>query len=79
MPRKTKPKVLRANTSFAIGLRVIREGDLLPADSPFVKGREELFTPVEGAVIEQATAAPGEVRMVTPPKPEEADDDAESE
>jgi hypothetical protein len=47
-------KNLVAVTSFActVGKRdyVIRQGDLVPADHPLVKGREELFEPAgEGA------------------------------
>lgn len=39
---------------------MIRTGDILTADDPVVAGRERFFTPVE-----QATAAPGEVRTTT--------------
>ena len=63
--------------------RVLRPGDLVEADDPAVKGREDKFEtveanahratdrragkPVEG-VIEQATAAPGEKRAVSVPE-----------
>jgi hypothetical protein len=43
----------------------VREGDLVRAGHPLLKGREGLFKPAEGYVrfdVEQATAAPGEMR-----------------
>lgn len=44
--------------------RAVKPGDLVDATDPVVKGREHLFESPEGHV-EQATAAPGELRNVT--------------
>ena len=65
--------VLRAKTSFSVGnpdrtKHFVGEGTLVDSRDPIVKGREELFEPVEASVrsfIEQATANPGEARSVT--------------
>ena len=63
--------VLRCTAPFAYMVgntpRVLRAGDVVDADDPCVKGREDKFEPVEVAaeryrVVEQATAAPGEKR-----------------
>jgi hypothetical protein len=67
--------VLRCLASFAFtetdgGDRVYAAGDLVDSNDPAVKGREDLFEPVEATigrytnrrVVEQATAAPGEKR-----------------
>lgn len=49
---------VRATAPFlAAGRRMVRAGDIVQADDPVVAGRDRLFVPVE-----QATAAPGEVR-----------------
>jgi hypothetical protein len=44
---------------------------LVRADDPIVKGREDMFRPLAvgylaGGPVEQATAAPGEKREITP-------------
>ena len=49
-----KPKKLQAVTSFACtdakGVEhVVRQGDVVPAGHPAVKGREELFEPARTA------------------------------
>lgn len=65
--------ILRCTESFAgDDNRVVTAGSLVDADDPVVKGREHLFEPVETfmarrAGVEQATAAPGEVRTVKRP------------
>lgn len=55
---------LRALASFAATVGkveyFVRQGELLRADHPAVKGRAELFEPA--TPVEQATAAPGEKR-----------------
>lgn len=58
-----------ARTSFWTGREVVHQGNVLPADSHLVKGREAMFSSLDDAVgvVEQATAAPGEKR-VTPPR-----------
>ncbi len=68
--------ILRAREAFSYtdnrGIpRIVRPGDLVDDADPGVKGREHLFEPVEvaaaraTAVVEQATAAPGEKRTVS--------------
>ena len=67
------PAVLRANTSFAVFddlgqvERIFNPGDVVLADDPMVKGRENHFEPVEIAAgrfanVEEATAEPGAMR-----------------
>lgn len=52
-----------AKTAFSAGvLGFVHKGQEVPEDSPLFAGREVLFERVE-----QATAAPGEVRDVVPP------------
>ena len=52
---------VRANVPFlAAGRRMVRAGEVLATDDPVVSGRDRLFSPVE-----QATAAPGEIRTTT--------------
>ena len=73
---------LRARTSFSYDLKgvpvSVREGELRPANHPDVKGREEMFEPVEAvaerqqasmshSATERATAAPGERRQLSHP------------
>lgn len=58
--------------------RVIAGGDLIDENDPVYKGHESYFEDVEGYVsareekkqttVEQATAAPGEQRDLTPPR-----------
>jgi hypothetical protein len=59
------PKLVRANRSFAAvagdAEYFVREGELFPATHRLVKDHPELFSGPE-AVVEQATAAPGEKR-----------------
>jgi len=51
----------RARTSFlAAGRRMVKAGEVLDSDDPVLHGRERLFAPVE-----QATAAPGELRSLS--------------
>lgn len=53
----------RAVQSFHAGnRRLVRRGDLVPANDPVIKGREALFAPYDA--VEQATAAPGELRNI---------------
>jgi hypothetical protein len=67
---------MRAKTYFVTATnppRVVRAGDLVGDKDPVLKGREDLFEPVEEYLdrrsnIEQATAAPGERRSVAVPK-----------
>lgn len=78
-------KILRVRDSFMYygdGFqRSFVAGDLIDASDPAVKGREELFQPVEdfvmerssrpqigirGRVVERASAEPGEKRDVSP-------------
>lgn len=58
--------MLRATDSFFVGTRLVAKGDIVDPSDPIVAGRVELFetiTPTR-AVVEQATAAPGEKRSV---------------
>lgn len=58
--------ILRANTTFHVGQRTVRDGDIVDSTDPIVAGREHLFdSPAD--VIETATASPGE-RRSTPPR-----------
>ena len=68
---------LIARKNFAVGSRIVRQGDLVDAKDPIVKGREVLFDEPDAAMArrvraaggtERATAAPGERRDVTVPK-----------
>jgi hypothetical protein len=58
-------QLLRAVSSFATTIGkteyFVRQGEVLRADHPAVKGRRELFEPA--LPVEQATAAPGEKRQ----------------
>ncbi|NUT53686.1 MAG: hypothetical protein HOV94_41315 [Saccharothrix sp.] len=62
------PKYLRATTGFmtADGV-VVKSGQTVAADDRVVKGRADLFEPLDDH-IEQATRAPGE-RRITPGGP----------
>jgi hypothetical protein len=66
-------RYLRATTGFLLpGGRQIRFGDLVATDDEMFKGRDGLmahFEPVTPEAVEQATRAPGEVRIMTPRKP----------
>jgi hypothetical protein len=56
----------------------VKEGDLVRAGHPILKGRDWLFVPAEGYVrfdTEQATSAPGEKRGAN--KKEGQDDDSD--
>lgn len=65
---------LRATTGFLLADgRQIRYGDLVAADDPMFKGKgrgrlRAYFQPVTPEVVEQATRAPGEIRIMTPRK-----------
>lgn len=60
---------LRATTSFAVGYRFVREGEIVNSDDPVVRGNRIYFEPVTTPdVVEQATAAPGERRRLPRPK-----------
>lgn len=67
-------RYLRATTGFLLpGRRQIRYGDLVAVDDPMfkVKGGDRLrayFQPVTQEAVEQATRAPGEIRIMTPRK-----------
>lgn len=71
--------ILRVREPFAVDWRgvhrVLRAGDLLDENDPIIKGREAFFEAVEvassrdAARVEQASAAPGELRRVTTPRP----------
>lgn len=82
-------KILRVRDSFMYYgpgyQRMFCAGDLVDSEDPAVKGREQLFQPVEdfvqqrrdrpqiglrGRVVERATAEPGERRNVNPLPPE---------
>lgn len=58
-------ELLRAKYGFVAGSLgvTVKGGQLVKADDPVVKGREDLFEPAERG-IEQATRAPGEVRVI---------------
>lgn len=68
---------LRSKRSFAAygptgAPRVVKAGQIVADDDPIVKGREDAFESVDAhlarhARTEQATAAPGEPRALTPP------------
>ncbi len=61
----------RVREAFATGIRVCTAGEILSADDPVLKGREQFCEPVgeyvarvSAAATETASAAPGEVRSV---------------
>lgn len=52
--------MLRANTSFFVGARLVAAGELVAPTDPIVAGREALFDRVDSSpVVEEATAVPG--------------------
>jgi hypothetical protein len=56
--------LLRATMSFFIPSgRQVKRNELVRADDPIIKGREQFFEAVSD--VERATAAPGEKRTVT--------------
>lgn len=69
-------KILRVTKAFSVlsdpDGHVYTPGELVDADHAHVKGREDCFETVEAHVqarsanVEQATAAPGEKRSVSP-------------
>ena len=60
------PGLVRARRSFFVsGRQLISSGQVRRDNDPVVKARPDLFVAVEDAVVEQATAAPGEKRRVT--------------
>ena len=61
--KKRKPALagpVRVRHTFIVNGKLYRKGTIVDASDPVVAGREEAFAPV----IEQATAAPGEVRTI---------------
>ena len=66
-------RYLKATTGFLLpDGRQIRYGDLVATDDPMFKDRDGLmgyFEPVTQESVEQATRAPGEVRIMTPRQP----------
>jgi len=70
--------ILRVKESFSVlndpTCRVYAAGDLVDSNDPVVRGREAHFETVEAVaakragIVEQATAAPGERRSLTPSK-----------
>lgn len=60
--------MLRATQTFFAGRRKFSRGQLVSPTDPDVKGREHLFEDTASAGVEQATAAPGELRRVAVPK-----------
>lgn len=67
---------MQARTSFSVGRRIIRRGQLLDAKDPIIKGREHLFAD-PNEVVEQATAEPGEKRTVRRSRKTSSADDGE--
>lgn len=59
----------------APGDRVIACGQLVDDDDPILAGREHLFdsAPSDVGAVEQATAAPGEVRRTSRPRRSKGD------
>lgn len=66
-------RYLRATSGFLLpDGRQIRFGDLVAVDDEMFKGRDSLmgyFEPVTQEAVEQATRAPGEIRIMTPRQP----------
>jgi hypothetical protein len=68
--------LLRATHTFMAftkqGQKFIAKGTIVDSSDPVVANRADLFAPVEptytSPAVEQATAAPGEVRTVRPAK-----------
>lgn len=65
-PALTGPVTVRR--TFMVNGKLYRKGTIVDASDPVVAGREAAFAPV----IEQATAAPGEVRT-TPAREKQQD------
>ena len=61
---------LRARETFFIGNTKITRGQLVSESDPLVRGKAHLFAAVPDDMphVEQATASPGERRMVRRPK-----------
>ena len=72
MARKKKKSgltgLVRVRHTFTVNGKLYRKGTIVDASDPVVAGREAAFAPV----IEQATAAPGEVRT-TPARKKQQD------
>lgn len=77
--KEQRDPIFRARESFAFtpkgsggAIRVVNQGDLLAPNDEAVQTRRDLVEPVTGSqsplmpVVEQATAAPGELRTVPP-------------
>jgi hypothetical protein len=58
--------VLRVRETFFYGNQKLSRGQLVRDDDPIARGKMHLFEPVPDdlPVVEQATAAPGEIRTV---------------
>ena len=59
-----------ARTSFTVGTRKVRRGQVLSDDDPIIDGRRHLFEHAgkgPDRPVEQATASPGERRAVGTP------------
>lgn len=78
--KKKSASVLVVKEPFGVAygpgqIRAFRKGQVVRSDDPVVKGRERFFEPAEDKLgivpVEQATAAPGEVRDVAIPEVEE--------
>lgn len=64
-----KPEVFIVQRAFVVdGRRVLRRGTRLAASDPAVKGNERNLMAADQGLVEQATAAPGELRN-TPQEP----------
>lgn len=61
-------KIVQARVTFVTGIGVVKQGTVVYADDPVVKGREDLFEDLND-VVERATAAPGEKRPAPAGKP----------
>lgn len=62
---------LRARETFHVGNATIKRGQLVNANDPIVKGREQFFedpASIDVPPVERATAAPGERRTVRKPR-----------
>lgn len=74
MPPAKKPTFLRCTQGFILsGHRVVKGGEVVSDTDPVVRGHEQYFEPLE-SVVERATRAPGEMRVVGRPRQKSADD-----
>lgn len=74
-------RYMKCTSGFLLpGGRQIRSGDLVEAGDPMFKdhkGLESKFEPVTQEIVEQATRAPGEVRIITTRRPRSSSKAAE--